>query len=209
MSQIRTKRFTLAALALLATANCGGNADDGTNKGRGGASNSGGATDGNVPPAEGGWHSTPPATGGDGDGGYPATGGDGDGGYPATGGTAIGGYTATGGKAIGGYPATGGRSEATGGTATGGSEPTGGAYTGGPPNGHTCICALADMLIGATNCTSNSPNDCTLQKAYCGQTCAGQPTTCGTDCIANFPGQGFVDNSTYTSGSCTATIRCP
>jgi hypothetical protein len=158
---------------------------------------------------------------GAGTGGIRATGGA----YPVnTGGSPIwgtGGAYPTGGRYIfptGGAMPTGGAPNPTGGAVS-----TGGVACWTPivptPNGHTCICALANALTqayqsgicinsNAASCSSNSPNDCTLQKAYCGQTCAGQAISCSTDCVAGFADHGFSDSTTYTSGSCTVTINC-
>lgn len=151
------------------------------------------------------------------------------GGSAGTGGSpGIGGATSTGGAATtGGVTSrcdfgcpTGGAVSTGGLPATGGYVATGGAANqwNTPPNGHTCICALAESLtetnqdgsfLGYASCSSNTPSDCTLEKAYCGQTCNGQPLSCGNTCIAGFSEQGFLDSSTYTSGSCTTTIHCP
>lgn len=240
MTKLRLGTLGLLAVALFSLPNCGGNSDTGTNNSIGGSAGlpTGGAggvvggggvgTGGNSMSPTGGKPPTGgmPATGGrtpigiggssiaTGTGGMPATGGN-----PPTGGSKAaftGGMPATGGKAslTGGMPATGGAEE------TGGSPPnTGGAPTGGASaNGHQCVCALADSLDppeSVAGCTSNTPNDCTLEKAYCGQTCAGQATdagqstNCAVSCIANFASQAFTDLATYTSGSCTVTIRCP
>ena len=119
----------------------------------------------------------------------------------------------------GSCPATFGGTPATGGMpATGGLLHTGGksATAGAPANGHQCICALANALEPySAACTSNTPNDCTLQRAYCGETCAvestdaSSSTDCEVSCIANFASQSFTDLSSYTSGSCTVVILCP
>jgi hypothetical protein len=220
MTPIQTRVIGSALLAFLLLPNCGGNSDNNTNAGAGGTVNVGGISSPSGSGGAGAW-----VTGGlPGTGGYfgPKTGGappfdTGTGGAPPN-------STGTGGKApgTGGVPSTGGTlgtggydNYSTGGTVTTGGavQNTGGAGTGGaPPNGHTCLCALADSLEpswSVTGCTSASPNDCTLQKAYCGQTCAGQVLDCGTYCMETFTGQGFLDASTYTSGSCTVTVHCP
>ncbi len=123
-------------------------------------------------------------------------------------------------------PATGGTraAPAAGGADTGVMPATGGRATGGAPaNGHQCICDLADSLSPpSAACISDTPNVCTLRKAYCGQTCASQSTdaglsteeassstNCDLNCVAGFSSVTFTDLSTYTSGSCTVTIRCP
>jgi hypothetical protein len=142
------------------------------------------------------------ALGGSSTGGAPSWGGSFEDG---TGGMATGGiYTATGGTATGGT--------ATGGNATGGNA-TGGTFTEAPPNGATCLCLLAESLHlpggwPQAACSSDNPNDCTLQKAYCGQDCAGD-STCGANCIADFSFQAFDDAATFSYGSCTVIIRCP
>jgi len=69
---------------------------------------------------------------------------------------------------------------------------------------------LADRLdspSSVSGCDSSNPSNCTLQKAYCGQTCAADPT-CGTSCIDTFRSHAFDDAATFTWGSCTVTIRC-
>ena len=97
---------------------------------------------------------------------------------------------------------------------TGGYTATGGFSTGGTsPNGATCLCLLAESLhmpggLPQVACTSANPNDCTLQKAYCGQTCAGD-SGCAATCIEVFVSQPFDDAATYSWGSCTVIIRCP
>jgi hypothetical protein len=124
------------------------------------------------------------------------------GGYPTNN---TGGGWNTGGVAVafGGYPSS-----------TGGwwSE-TGGAYSEPPPNGATCLCRLAEslMVVGGwqtAGCTSDDPNNCTLEKAYCGQTCAAD-ANCALSCFADFPAQVFNDAATYSYGSCNVIIRCP
>ncbi len=113
---------------------------------------------------------------------------------------------------VGGQGPSGGRFTAQGATVTGGTA-TGGTYSEPPPNSAKCICALAERLYmpggyPPVGCTSTDPNDCTLQKAYCGQTCAGD-TSCGATCIGTFSGQAFEDAETYVYGSCSVIIRCP
>jgi hypothetical protein len=148
------------------------------------------------------------------------------GGYPVQAGghpTAQGGSPNTGGAYVefGGYPvAWGGYPPNTGGTETGGAwqwgnggSETGGAYSEPPPNGATCLCLLAESLRVAggwqtAGCSSDDPNNCTLQKAFCGQTCAGN-ASCGESCIATFSSQVFNDAATYSYGSCNVIIRCP
>jgi hypothetical protein len=109
-----------------------------------------------------------------------------------------------------GGTATGGTESASGGTesASGGTMSTGGF---GPGGG--CLCLMAASLSPSTvaGCTSNSPNDCTLRKAFCGQRCASvaDPIACGSYCLEDeFDRWAFADDSTFTYAGCTVTIQC-
>jgi hypothetical protein len=191
MTNVRTGWLALAALWFIAPPACGG-----TTSGNSTASAAGGT--GGVPPTGGystGGHSLP-------SGGY-STGGH----SMPTGGYSTGGYSTS----SGGY-STGGHSMPSGGYSTGGTA-TGGTFSEQPPNGATCLCLLAESLHmpggwPQAACTSVNPNDCTLQKAYCGQSCAGD-ANCGVTCIAGFSEHAFDDAATYSYGSCAVIIRCP
>jgi hypothetical protein len=215
--------MVLAALWFIASPACGDTTgDNSTASAAGGTSGTetGGGVTGGVP--NGGMHS---------DGSQPSSGGAvSSGGYRmaeaggtyfgTTGGTWVttGGIPATGGSSTGGSAESGGTSTGGASSPTGGTQGTGGLSTGGiyseqPPNGATCLCLLAERLhlpggSPQAACTSVNPNDCTLQKAYCGQTCAGD-AGCGVSCIAGFSEHAFDDAATYSYGSCTVIIRCP
>ena len=202
MKNVRTGCVVLAALGFILSPACGdttGN-DPGASKGDNGVGGSDTGLEAGV--SIGGDQAVPaPTTGGV----SPSVGG-----YPQQTGGWLG---VTGGAPVGwgGYPVqAGGWWMGTGGYYM---EQTGGSYSEAPPNGATCLCRLAESVrvpnswMTAT-CSSDDPNICSLEKAYCGQTCAGD-ATCGESCISTFSGHAFSDAATYTYGSCNLIIRCP
>jgi hypothetical protein len=233
MQNLRIEWMGLVWLGFLASQACGGTTGDSPTASNGtgavsgssavGGSGTGALSTGGIPVAgsSGNYSGGRPPTGGNANitGGFTQFGGySTQGGYPL-----FGGYPPTGGAAYlsGGTAPTGGAVNPTGGTATstgGTTNSMGGWATGGvpatlPPNGASCICALADIVVTVGSwlpvlCKSDNPNECTLQKAYCGQTCAGDPG-CGANCVTGDFTYPFTDADTYSYGSCAVIIRCP